>query len=91
MTAHAGVELYAEAFELMNALDERFTNFMCVNGAKFYGFPPSQENITLVREPWTVDGLFHADEVPPGSAPQELTEAVVPYRFGEKVMWKLVA
>ncbi|MDH3439004.1 MAG: dihydroorotase, partial [Betaproteobacteria bacterium] len=45
----------------------------------FYGLPRNKDNITLVAEPWRVP-----DEVPFGA------EALVPFRAGENVGWRLV-
>ena len=77
-TAHAALELYAEAFEAANALDklEAFASFY---GADFYGLPRNSEKITLVKQSWTV--------------PNELAlgnESLVPLRAGQQIHWKLV-
>ena len=48
-TAHAALELYATAFEQMNALD-RLPDFASRFGAEFYGIAPATETVTLVRE-----------------------------------------
>ena len=47
-TAHAAIELYAEAFEAADALDklEAFASFY---GADFYGLPRNQDKITLEK------------------------------------------
>ena len=76
-TAHAGIELYAAAFEEAGAL-ERLEGFASLFGAQFYGLPPNHDTITLVREPWTVPPTlpFGDDEL-------------VPLRAGETVPWKL--
>ncbi|HEY7656040.1 MAG TPA: dihydroorotase [Burkholderiales bacterium] len=77
-TAHAGIELYAEAFAAAGALD-RLEGFASRHGAQFYGFPVNEESITLAEEPWPVpaDLPFGADRL-------------VPLRAGEQVRWKLV-
>ena len=77
-TAHAAIELYAEAFEAASALDklEAFASFY---GADFYGLPRNVEKITLEKTAWTV--------------PNELTmgnESLVPLRAGQQVHWKLM-
>jgi dihydroorotase len=75
--AHAAIELYAAAFEEAGALD-KLEGFASRFGAAFYGLPPNQDTITLVREEWTV--------------PQTLIfgrERLVPLRAGETVPWKL--
>lgn len=77
-SAHAGIELYAEAFEAVGALDklEAFASFY---GADFYGLPRNKEQITLVKESWTV----------PESIPFA-GDVLVPLRAGQTVAWKLV-
>ncbi|MBU1665038.1 MAG: dihydroorotase [Gammaproteobacteria bacterium] len=74
-TAHAAIELYAEAFELAGALDklEAFASF---HGPDFYSLPRNTETLTLRREPWLVSGA-HAG-------------GVVPLRAGESVAWRLL-
>ena len=76
-TAHAAIELYAEAFEDAGALDklEAFASF---HGADFYGLPRHTETITLKRESWTVP-----DSLTLGS------EKLVPLRAGESLKWKV--
>ncbi|HUJ85382.1 MAG TPA: dihydroorotase [Burkholderiales bacterium] len=76
-TAHAGIELYAVAFEEAGALD-RLEAFASRYGPQFYGLPPNAEKIALVRESWTVaQSLAFGDET------------LVPMRAGEIIPWKL--
>ena len=77
-TAHAGIELYAAAFEEAGALD-KLEGFASVHGAQFYGLPLTEERITLERAEWRVPERlkFGADEL-------------VPLRAGETISWKLV-
>ena len=77
-TAHAAIELYAEAFEAAGALDklEGFASFF---GADFYGFPRNKESITLRKESWQVPVSLGFGE-----------HRLVPLRAGEKMNWKLV-
>jgi dihydroorotase len=76
-TAHAAIELYAEAFEQAGRLD-LLQGFASHFGADFYGLPRHDDVITLVKEPW----------VPPVS--YEFGDGtVVPYRGGETVAWRL--
>ena len=83
--SHAGIELYAEAFEDMNDLDhlEEFASF---NGPQFFGFTPSEKTITLVREEWSPGRLFFAV----GTTPDPDDEVLIPFRLGEAIRWKLV-
>ncbi|WP_409523162.1 dihydroorotase [Nitrincola sp. MINF-07-Sa-05] len=77
-SAYAAIELYAEIFEDLGALDklEAFSSFY---GADFYGLPRNTDQITLIKEEWQV-----ADEMPFGS------DIIVPLRAGETLRWKLV-
>ena len=50
-TAHAALELYAEAFEQAGRLD-RLEAFASHFGADFYGLPRNSDTITLIKEPW---------------------------------------
>jgi len=77
-TAHAAIELYAEAFAATGALD-RLEGFASLHGADFYGLPRNRERITLARETWHVPR-----EVPFGE------QALVPFRAGEPVAWRLL-
>ena len=78
-TAHAAIELYAEAFEAAGALDklEAFASF---NGADFYGLPRNTGQITLLRAPWQVP-----ETMPFGD------DVLVPLRAGQSIAWKLHA
>ena len=78
-SAHAALELYAEAFEAANALD-KLEGFASHFGADFYGLPRNAGKVTLKKEEWVVPG-----EYPFG------TETVVPLRAGQKIGWKLQA
>ncbi len=77
-TAHAALELYAEAFDRAGRLD-RLEAFASCNGPDFYRLPRNAERVTLVREPW---------EVPSEVAFGEST--LVPLRAGERLAWRLV-
>ncbi|MGP1666690.1 MAG: dihydroorotase [Rhodanobacter sp.] len=78
-TAHAGIELYAEAFEQVGKLDqlEAFASF---HGPDFYRLPRNREHITLERKPWRVP-----DEFPMAGA------TCRPMRAGESVAWSIAA
>jgi dihydroorotase len=76
-TAHAALELYAEAFDAANALD-KLEGFASRFGADFYGLPRNQERVTLERVEWEVPA-----EYPFGR------ETVVPLRAGQKLAWRL--
>ena len=77
-SAHAAIELYAEAFDAAGALD-KLEGFASLYGADFYGLPRHTDTITLRRESWT--------------APQQLSmgeSALVPLRAGETIQWRVV-
>ncbi|MBY4595879.1 dihydroorotase [Ottowia caeni] len=76
-TALTALELYAEAFDAVGALDklEGFASFF---GADFYGLARNSETITLRRQEWSVP-----EQV-------SLGEAVLkPLRGGEALSWRL--
>jgi len=77
-TAHTAMELYAEAFELADALD-KLEGFASFYGADFYGLPRNTEQITLVKESWKV----------PGSLPYE-GDVLVPLRAEQMLNWKML-
>ena len=76
-TAHAAIELYAEAFEAAAALD-RFEAFASFHGADFYRLPRNTEKITLRREGWQVQSSLALGE-----------DELVPLRAGEPLAWRL--
>jgi dihydroorotase len=76
-TAHAAIELYAEAFEAAGALD-RLEAFASHFGADFYGLPRHADTITLIKEPW-----IGPEKVAFGSG------TLIPYRAGEPIGWRL--
>ncbi len=78
-TAHAAIELYAEAFEEAGALD-KLEGFASLYGPDFYQLPRNRTQITLRKQTWTVpETLPFADDV------------LVPLRAGQTVAWKLSA
>jgi dihydroorotase len=78
-TAHAALELYAEAFEAADALD-RLQAFASFHGPDFYGLPRNRDTVTLAREAWTVPDEYAAGE-----------EVIVPLNAGATMRWRLVA
>jgi len=77
-SAHAALELYADAFERMGRLD-RLEAFASLNGADFYRLPRNTTTVTLRRTNW---------QVPPAYGFGAGT--VVPLRAGETLSWQLV-
>ena len=76
-SAHAAIELYAEAFEQAGRLD-RLEGFASHFGADFYGLPRNADSITLVREAWQPPTSYAFGE-----------GELVPFRAGESVSWRL--
>jgi dihydroorotase len=77
-SAHAAIELYAEAFEDAGALDklEAFASF---HGADFYGLPRHTDTITLKRESWTAPASLALGDT-----------TLVPLRAGEPIRWRVI-
>jgi dihydroorotase len=76
-TAHAALELYAEAFEQAGKLD-RLEAFASFHGPDFYRLPRNKERIVLERTPWIV----------PGEYPLAVSTCK-PMRAGESVAWSI--
>jgi len=76
-SAPVALELYAEAFDTAGALP-RLEGFASLHGAAFYGIPPHDETVTLVREPWRVPATYPFAD---GS--------IVPLRANETVGWRV--
>ena len=77
-SAHAAIELYAEAFDNANALD-KLEGFASFYGADFYGLPRNSDTITLEKSDWQVpDSYTFANE------------KLIPLRAGEMIHWKRV-
>jgi dihydroorotase len=76
-TAHAALELYAQAFEEAGALD-RLEEFASHFGADFYGLPRNTATVTLEKTDWQVP-----DSYPLGDS------TVVPLFAGETLHWRM--
>ena len=77
-SAATAIELYAEAFEQIGALD-KLEAFASKNGARFYGLPENTDTITLLKQAQTVPNSF-----PIGNGGQ-----LVPMRAGGSVAWTM--
>jgi dihydroorotase len=77
-SAHAALELYAEAFEAEGAL-HRLEAFASFHGADFYRLPRNGDTVTLRREAWTVPAEYAFGG-----------QSLVPLRAGEAIHWRLV-
>ncbi len=76
-SAHAAIELYAEAFDSVGRLD-RLEAFASYAGADFYGLPRNTEKLTLWRDKVVI--------------PEKMSVAdgtLVPLRAGETVEWRV--
>ena len=78
-TAHAAMELYAEAFDNAGALD-KLEGFASFYGADFYGLPRNRSTITLQRETWMPPESFALGEA-----------SLKPLRAGEALLWRVRA
>ncbi|MFY8272552.1 dihydroorotase [Pseudoalteromonas sp. SSDWG2] len=76
-TAHASLELYAEAFEQADALD-KLEGFASHFGPDFYGMARNADTVTLVREPWEVPASYPLGE-----------DKVIPICAGETLNWQV--
>jgi dihydroorotase len=77
-TAHAALELYAEAFDRAGAL-EKLERFASRNGAEFYGMSPNEGTLTLERADVTVPAEVQFGE-----------GRLVPFRAGETLAWRVL-
>jgi dihydroorotase len=76
-TAPCALEIYAEVFEEESALD-RLEAFASLNGPEFYRLPANKARVTLRREPFPVPETIG-----------EGGEAVIPFRAGETLRWRI--
>ncbi|WP_404341643.1 dihydroorotase [Vreelandella venusta] len=79
-TAPAAIELYATAFEEMQALD-KLEAFASLNGPRFYGLEPNADTVTLERRQWVL----------PESYPYASGQTIVPLLAGETLQWAMKA
>ncbi len=77
-TAHAAMELYAQAFDAAGALD-KLEGFASFHGADFYGLPRNSGSITLKRESWTPPDSYVFGEA-----------QLKPLAGGEPLAWRMV-
>ncbi|MEI8668766.1 dihydroorotase [Pseudoalteromonas sp. B131b] len=76
-TAHAAIELYAEAFEEAGALD-KLEGFASHFGPDFYGVMRNQDTITLQRNPWRVPASYSLGD-----------SQVVPIKAEDMIEWEV--
>jgi len=76
-SAYAAIELYAEIFEDLGALD-KLEGFASHFGPDFYNMPRNSDTITLEKEEWVIP-----NEMPFGD------DIIVPLKAGETIRWKV--
>ncbi len=76
-SAHAGIELYAEAFEQAGML-ARLEDFAASFGADFYRLPRNTATLRLQRRDWSPPAHYGFGE-----------HTLVPWRAGESIAWSL--
>ncbi|GAC30943.1 dihydroorotase [Paraglaciecola polaris] len=77
-SAWSALELYAQVFEDLNALD-KLEGFASHHGADFYGLARNTKQVTLIKDPWQVPESI----VLPNGQP------IVPFFAGQTVNWAL--
>ena len=77
-SAHAAIELYAEAFEQAGSLD-KLEGFASFHGPDFYGLPRNTDTITLEKTDWQVPDSYPFAQ-----------QKLIPLRAGEIIHWKRV-
>jgi len=76
-SAHAAIELYAEAFEQAGDFTH-FESFMSLAGAAFYKLPVNKQKIKLTKQDWIVpDSLTYAEQT------------LIPFKAGQTISWTL--
>jgi dihydroorotase len=77
-TAHAAIELYAQAFDQVDAID-KLENFASHFGPDFYRLPRNSKQISLIKQEWQIpDSIDMANE------------SLIPFYSGQQLSWKLV-
>ena len=77
-SAHAAIELYAEAFDTADSLD-KLEGFSSHFGADFYQLPRNTATITLSKQSWTVPDHYTLANQP-----------LIPMRAGEQINWTVL-
>jgi dihydroorotase len=78
-SAHAAIELYAEAFDGVGSLD-RLDDFASRFGAEFYELPRNDGSVRLVDETWSAEPSYDFGE-----------NQVVPFRQEVPLKWRALA
>lgn len=72
------LEILAQIFEELGALD-KMNDFIAVNGAKFYGYPITNDKITLKRQTTEI----------PEYVGQQHNEQLIPMGAGTSINWRI--
>jgi len=75
-TAPAAIELYAEAFEQVQALDQ-LEGFASFHGADFYHLPRNTDTLILEKRTWQMPTQFELGD-----------SQVIPLRAGKQIAWQ---
>jgi dihydroorotase len=75
-SAHAAIELYAEAFDGVGAMD-RFNDFASRFGAEFYELPRNSGAVKIIKETWSAEPSYGLDD-----------NQVVPFRQEVPLEWR---
>ncbi|ABC31681.1 dihydroorotase, homodimeric type [Hahella chejuensis KCTC 2396] len=75
-TAPSALELYAEAFDELGALD-KLEGFASLHGPTFYGLPINSGKVRLSKQEWTMPASMALGD-----------SSIVPFRAGETIRWK---
>lgn len=78
-TAHAALQMYAEAFESQGALD-KLEGFASFHGADHYGLPRNAGKIILEKKEWVVPKIYAFGH-----------SVLRPLRAGETIAWSIVS
>ncbi len=76
-SAHAALELYAQAFDEADALD-RLEGFASRHGPAFYGLAPNTDTLTLEKADWQVPDSYTLGD-----------SSVIPMCAGETLHWRI--
>ena len=76
-SAHAALELYAEAFERAGSLD-KLEGFASFYGADFYRLPRNSGTVTLEKTSWTVPASYGKNSI-----------TITPLKADEELSWKM--
>jgi len=74
-TAHAALELYAEAFDAVGKLSQ-LEAFASHNGPDFYGLPRNEGTVTLIEQEWEVPASLEFGD-----------DKLIPIRTGDQILW----